>query len=125
MHRQTEKFDHLVALIAQLVEHFIRNEGVAGSSPAQGSKKKDRPERSGLFLSLEPLELRSVGAPAKAEGHKGHKGYKGRWSVIANLKVGKTIRALANLTTPQTPQAPFAPWGVPRRRNACSLTTKN
>ena len=37
MHRQTEKFDHLVALIAQLVEHFIRNEGVAGSSPAQGS----------------------------------------------------------------------------------------
>ena len=29
--------------------------------------------------------------------------------MIANLKVGKTIKALANLTTPQTP---FAPWGV-------------
>ena len=25
------------AAIAQLVEHFIRNEGVAGSSPARGS----------------------------------------------------------------------------------------
>ena len=32
--------------------------------------------------------------------------------MIANLKVGKTIKALANLTTPQTPFTPFAPWGV-------------
>ena len=35
--------------------------------------------------------------------------------MIANLKVGKTIKALANLTTPQTPQTPqtpFTPWGV-------------
>ena len=32
--------------------------------------------------------------------------------MIANLKVGKTIKALANLTTPLTPQNPFAPWGV-------------
>ena len=32
--------------------------------------------------------------------------------MIANLKVGKTIKALANLTTPLTPQTPFAPWGV-------------
>ena len=29
--------------------------------------------------------------------------------MIANLKVGKTTKALANLTTPQTPQTP---WGV-------------
>ena len=76
MHRQTEKFDHLVALIAQLVEHFIRNEGVAGSSPAQGSKNEDRPEMSGLFLSLEPLVLRSAGAPAIAEGYEGYKGHR-------------------------------------------------
>ncbi len=32
--------------------------------------------------------------------------------MIANLKVGKTIKALANLTTPLTPQTPFAPWSV-------------
>ena len=32
--------------------------------------------------------------------------------MFANLKVGKTIMALANLTTPQTPQTTFAPWGV-------------
>lgn len=32
--------------------------------------------------------------------------------MIANLKVGKTIKALTNLTTPLTPQTPFAPWGV-------------
>ena len=32
--------------------------------------------------------------------------------MIANLKVGKTTKALANLTTPLTPQNPFAPWGV-------------
>ena len=32
--------------------------------------------------------------------------------MIANLKVGKTIKALANLTTPQTPQTPQTPWGV-------------
>ena len=32
--------------------------------------------------------------------------------MIANLKVGKNIKALANLTTPQTPQTPFTPWGV-------------
>ena len=81
---------------------------------------KTAPKGAVIFLSLEPLELRSVGAPAKAEGHKGYKGYKGRWSVIANLKVGKTIKALANLTTPLTPQNPSAPWGVARRRNACS-----
>ena len=31
--------------------------------------------------------------------------------MIANLKVGKTIKALANLTTPLTPQTPFVPWG--------------
>ena len=31
--------------------------------------------------------------------------------MIANLKVGKTTKALANLTTPQNPQNPFAPWG--------------
>ena len=30
----------------------------------------------------------------------------------ANLKVGKTIKALANLTTPFAPWNPFAPWGV-------------
>ena len=34
----------------------------------------------------------------------------------ANLKVGKTIKALANLTTPPAPPAPFTPWGVARRR---------
>ena len=45
--------------------------------------------------------------------------------MIANLKVGKTIKALANLTTPQTPQTHFAPWGVSPQRNACSLTTNN
>ena len=32
--------------------------------------------------------------------------------MCANLKVGKTIKALANLTTPQTTYTPFAPWGV-------------
>ena len=32
--------------------------------------------------------------------------------MIANLKVSKTIKALANLTTPQTPQTPQTPWGV-------------
>ena len=32
--------------------------------------------------------------------------------MIANLKVGKTIKAIANLTTPQTPQTPQTPWGV-------------
>ena len=32
--------------------------------------------------------------------------------MIADLKVGKTIKALANLTTPQTPQTPQTPWGV-------------
>ena len=32
--------------------------------------------------------------------------------MVANLKVGKTIKALANHTTPQNPQTPFAPWGV-------------
>ena len=62
-------------------------------------------------MSLEPLELRSVGAPAIAEGHEGYEGYKGRWSVVTNLKVGKTIKALANLNTPFTPQNPSAPWG--------------
>ena len=30
----------------------------------------------------------------------------------ANLKVGKTIKALAYLTTPFAPWNPFAPWGV-------------
>ena len=65
--------------------------------------------------------LRSAGAPATAEGHKGYKWHKGRFSVFANLKVGKTIKALANLTTPFAPQNPFASWGVARRRFACSL----
>ena len=37
------------------------------------------------------------------KGQKGYKGYKGRYSVSANLEVGKTIKALANLTTPLTP----------------------
>ena len=32
--------------------------------------------------------------------------------MIANLKVGKTIKALANLITPFAPWNPFAPWGV-------------
>mgnify|MGYP003399736936 len=32
--------------------------------------------------------------------------------MIANLKVGKTTKALANLTTPLTPQTPQTPWGV-------------
>ena len=32
--------------------------------------------------------------------------------MATNLKVGKTIQALANLTTPIAPQNPFAPWGV-------------
>ena len=31
--------------------------------------------------------------------------------MIANLKVGKTIKALANLATPFAPQNPSAPWG--------------
>ena len=30
----------------------------------------------------------------------------------ANLKVSKTIKALAYLTTPFATQNPFAPWGV-------------
>ena len=38
----------------------------------------------------------------------------------ANLKVGKTIKALTNLTTPFAPQNPFIPWGNARRRNACN-----
>ena len=37
----------------------------------------------------------------------------------ANLKVGKTIKDLANLTTPFAPQNPFTPWGNARRRNTC------
>ena len=46
--------------------------------------------------------------------------------MVANLKVGKTIKALANLTTPQTPQTPFAPWGVsPQAKRLLSLTTNN
>ena len=53
----------------------------------------------------------SVGAPAKAEGHKGYKGHKGRCIVGANLKVGKTIGVCANLTTPIAPQTPQTPWG--------------
>ncbi len=32
--------------------------------------------------------------------------------MVTNLKVGKTIKALANLTTPQIPQTPQTPWGV-------------
>ena len=32
--------------------------------------------------------------------------------MIANLKVAKTMKAIANLTTPQTPQTPQTPWGV-------------
>ena len=32
--------------------------------------------------------------------------------MIANLKVGKTTKVLANFTTPQTPQNPFAPWSI-------------
>ena len=39
--------------------------------------------------------------------------------MIANLKVGKTIKARTYLTTPFAPQNPFAPWGNARRRNAC------
>ena len=65
--------------------------------------------------------LRSAGAPAIAERHKGYKWHKGRFSMFANLKVGKTIKALANLTTPFAPKNPFASWGVARRRNACSI----
>ena len=54
--------------------------------------------------------------------------------MIANLKVGKTIKALANLTTPQTTQTTQTPqttqttqttWGVSPQAKACSLTTKN
>ena len=45
-------------------------------------------------------ELRFVGAPTIAEGHKGYERHKGRYSVVTNLKVGKTPKALANLTTP-------------------------
>ena len=42
--------------------------------------------------------------------------------MIANLKVGKTIKALANLTAPLTPQTPFAPWGVsPQAERLLSL----
>ena len=41
--------------------------------------------------------------PKGQKGYKGYKGYKGRYSVSANLEVGKTIKALANLTTPLTP----------------------
>ena len=32
--------------------------------------------------------------------------------MATNLKVGMTIKVLANLTTPFAPQNPFAPWGV-------------
>ncbi len=32
--------------------------------------------------------------------------------MATNLKVGKTIKAIANLTTPQTPYTPFTPSGV-------------
>ena len=65
--------------------------------------------------------MRSVGAPAKAEGHKRHEGYKGRCIVSANLKVGKAIDALANLTTPIAPQTPQTPWGDSPQAVACSL----
>ncbi len=42
--------------------------------------------------------------------------------MIANLKAGKTIKALANLTTPQNPQTPFAPRGVsPQAERLLSL----
>ena len=43
------------------------------------------------------------GAPAIAEGHEWHEWHKGRCIVGADLKVGKTIKALANFTTPFTP----------------------
>ena len=45
--------------------------------------------------------------------------------MIANLKVGKTNKAIANLTTPLAPQNPFAPWGVSPQAEACSLITNN
>ncbi len=54
-------------------------------------------------VQLLNMRVRSVGAPAIAEGQEGYKGYKGRWSVVANLKVGKTAPTLANLTTPIAP----------------------
>ena len=57
------------------------------------------------------LEVRSVGAPAKAEGHEWHKWHKGRCIVGANLKVGMTIGVCANLTTPIAPQTTQTPWG--------------
>ncbi|MBQ5829041.1 MAG: hypothetical protein IIW45_02400 [Alistipes sp.] len=66
--------------------------------------------------------MRSVGAPAIAERHKGYEWHKGRCIVCANLKAGKTIKALANLTTTFTSQNPFAPWGVsPQAKRLLSL----
>lgn len=51
-HRKT-KSDATVsvalAAIAQLVEHFIRNEKVAGSSPARGSRKRPTASEGASF----------------------------------------------------------------------------
>ena len=46
--------------------------------------------------------------------------------MIANLKVGKTIKALANLTTPQTPQTPLQSRRLKQaqQRNTPTPTTK-
>ena len=38
------------AAIAQLVEHFIRNEKVVGSSPTRGSKKNDMSAQTYRFF---------------------------------------------------------------------------
>ena len=49
---KVELISALVAKIAQVVEHFPRNEKVAGSSPAFGSKSKSRGLFSGLALLI-------------------------------------------------------------------------
>lgn len=53
---------------------------------------------------------------------RGAREAQGGWSVVANLKVGKTMKALANLTTTLTPPIPLTPWGFsPQAKRLLSL----
>ena len=48
----------LIAGLAQLVEHLIRNEGVVGSSPITGTiKYKKTPVKAGIFYSYLKLSM--------------------------------------------------------------------
>jgi hypothetical protein len=78
--------------VAQLVEHFTRNEGVRGSSPRVGSVRvieRDVPNRHAEMVRLS-RELRSLGVPIDVLVVS--EAYAEEWGGVKNTVVHAALR---------------------------------